>query len=55
VPFAIYVVMQIISTKIIAKCSIVVMKSFNLLEALSVVVLSKQSSTYLAVSLPPLD
>jgi hypothetical protein len=55
VPFAIYVVMQTISTKIIAKCSIVVMKSLNLLEALSVVVLSKQSSTYLAVSLPPLD
>jgi hypothetical protein len=45
--FAIHVLMQIISTKIIAKYSIVVMKSLNLTEASPALVLSKQSSTRL--------
>jgi energy-converting hydrogenase Eha subunit E len=53
VPFAIYVVMQTINTKIIPKCSIVVMKSLNLPEASSGVVLSKKSSTRLTASLLP--
>ena len=39
--FVIYVVMQIISTKSIPKCSIVVMKSLNLPEASPAIVLSK--------------
>jgi hypothetical protein len=53
VPFAIQVVMQITSTKIIPKCSIVVIKSLNLPKTKSDVVLRKQSSTHLATSLPP--
>jgi hypothetical protein len=52
-PCAIHVVMQTISAKIIPKCSIVVMKSLNLSEALSTIMLGKQSSTRLAASLPP--
>jgi hypothetical protein len=51
--FATNVVMQTINTKIIPKCSIVVMKLLNLRKALSAVVLSKQSSIRLASSLPP--
>jgi hypothetical protein len=52
VSFAIHVVMQTINTKIIPKCSIVVMKLLNLPKALSAVVLSKQSSIRLTSSLP---
>jgi hypothetical protein len=53
VSYAIHVVMQIISTKNIPKCSIFIMKSLNLSEASPTAVLSKQSSTLLAASLPP--
>jgi hypothetical protein len=53
VPFVIHVVMQIINTKIIPRCSIVVMKLLNLPEASSGVVISKKSSTRLTASLLP--
>jgi hypothetical protein len=53
VPFAIHDVKQTINTKIIPRCSIVVMKSLNLPKASSGVVISKKSSTRLTASLLP--
>jgi hypothetical protein len=50
---AIHVVMQTISTKIISKCSIVVMKSLNLPEVSLAAMLSKHSNTHLVASLLP--
>jgi hypothetical protein len=52
-PFAIHVVIQKMSTKIMPNCSITCNEITNLPEALPAIVQSKQRSTHLAASLPP--